>query len=86
MKPSMHVDYILKIAYGRMWTILRLRSATVNKDDILHFYNMKIHSVVEYAAPVFTSMLTTENVIDIERIQKIVLKVILVDRYQSYIQ
>ena len=86
MKPSTHVDYILKIAYSRLWTITRLKSATVNEDDILHFYNMKIRSVLEYAAPVFTSMLTAENISDIERIQKIVLRVILTDRYQSYDQ
>ena len=34
----------------------------------------------------FSSMLTAENVADIERIQKIALKVILDDQYQSYDQ
>ena len=86
MKPSMHIENILKIAYGRIWTITRLRSATGKEDDILHFYNMKIRSVLEYAAPVFTAMLTVENVTDIERSKKIVLKIILGDRYQSYDQ
>ena len=33
---------------------------------------MKIRSVLEYAAPVFTSMLTESDKSDIERIQKIV--------------
>ena len=37
-------------------------------------------------ARVFSSMLTAENVTDIERIQKIVLKVIMSDQYQSYDQ
>ena len=60
------------------WTITRLRSATVNKDDILHFYNMKIRFVLEHAAKVFTSMLSAENVINMMIIQKIV------DRDQSY--
>ena len=86
LKPAIHVDYILKIAYSRLWTISKLKSATVNNDDIFHFYSMKIRSVLEYAAPVFSSMLTAENVADIERIQKIALKVILADQYQSYDQ
>ena len=47
---------------------------------------MKIRSVLEYAAPEFSSMLTAENISDIERIQKIVFKVILADQYQSYDQ
>ena len=84
MKPSKHVEHILKIGYGRLWTISRLKSAGVKNDDIFHFYNMKIRSVLEYAAPVFTSMLTKEEINDIERIQKIVLKIILGEQYPSY--
>ena len=79
LKPALHVEHILKIAYGRLWTISRLKSANVNNDDIFHFYSMKIRSVLEYAAPVFSSMLTAENITDIERIQKIGFKVILAD-------
>ena len=78
------MNYILKIAYSRLWAISRLKSAGVNDDDILLFFNMKIRSVLEYSAPVFTSMLTAENIADIERVQKIAMKVILVDRYSDY--
>ena len=56
----------------------------MSNDDILHFFNVKIRSVLEYAAPVFTSMLTVENTTDIERIHKIALKVILNDSYSTY--
>ena len=45
---------------------------------------MKIRSILEYAAPVFTSMLTQKNISDIERIQKSAVKVILKDKYTSY--
>ena len=86
MKPSTHVSYILKIAYGRLWTISRLKSAGVSEDDIFHFYTVKIRSVLEFATPVFSSMLTESDINDIERIQKIVLKVIFSDNYPSYIQ
>ena len=68
MKPSKHVAHILKIAYGRLWAISRLKSANVKNEDILHFFNEKIRSVLEFAAPVFSSMLTKENIVDIERI------------------
>ena len=67
-----------------MWTITRLKSAGVNNDDTFHFYTMKIRSVLEYTAPVFNSMLTKQDIIDIERIQKIVLKIILGESYSSY--
>ena len=84
LKPTIHVLHILKVSYSRLWAISRLKSAGVSDEDILLFYAMKIRSVLEYAAPVFTSMLTAQQVLDIERIQKIVLKVILGPRYISY--
>ena len=86
MKPEKHVEHILKIAYGRLWAISRLKAANVSEQDILHFFNVKIRSVLEYSAPVFSSMLTHENTTDIERVQKIALKVILSDRYSDYDQ
>ena len=62
------------------------RSNLLEEEDILHFFNVKIRSVLEYSSPVFTSMLTQENILDIERVQKIALKVILNDRYENYEQ
>ena len=61
-----------------------LKSAHVKDDDIFFFYTMKIRSVLEYAAPVFFSMLTKKHISDIERIQKIVFKIILGHRYNNY--
>ena len=84
MRPDKHVAYILKIAYSRLWAISRLKSAGVRNDDILHFFNVKIRSVLEFCAPVFTSMMTACNVSDIERVQKIAMKVILNDSYVDY--
>ena len=86
MKPDTHVSYILKIVYRRLWTISRLKSTKVKDDDIFYFYTMKIRSVPEFAAPVFFSMLTSKNIMDIERIQKIVLKIIPDRWYENYDQ
>ena len=57
MKPDTHVKKILKTAYSRLWTISRLKTANVSNSDIFYFYTMNIRSVLEYAAPVFSSML-----------------------------
>ena len=84
LKPHKHVSYILKIAYSRLWAVSRLKSSGVSKEDIYHFYTMKIRSVLEFASPVFFSMLSSQNIADIERIQKIVLKVILGPDYDNY--
>ena len=86
MKPETHIAYILKTAYRRLWAISRLKAAAVSDDDILFFFQMKIRSVLEYSSPAFNSMLTVENISDIERVQKIVLKVILDTKYLNYDQ
>ena len=86
MKPHRHVQFILGIAYKRLWAISKLKKVGVPNYDILHFFNVKIRSVLETNCSVFHSMLTQENKEDIERIQKIVLKIILKDKYEDYEQ
>ena len=86
MRPDKHIEYILRIAYSRLWAISWLKSTAVSDGNILHFYQMKIRSALEYSSPVFTPMLTAQNIDDIERVQKIVLKVILDSKYLNYDQ
>ena len=47
---------------------------------------MKIRSVLESSCPVFHSMLTCEDSNNIESIQKITLRIILGNKYESYTQ
>ena len=61
---------VLKIAYSPLWAISRHKVASISKEDGLNFFKVKIRSVLEYTAPVFSPMLAVENVYDIERIQK----------------
>ena len=39
LKPEKHVSHILKIAYGRLWAITRLKHANVSATDIFYFYS-----------------------------------------------
>ena len=84
MKVNRHVEHILAICYKRLWAIPKLKKAGISDVDILHFYFMKIRSVLESNCPVFHPMLTQENTNNIERIQKIVLRVILDEKYTDY--
>ena len=65
MKTHKHVQYILGIAYKRMWAIRKLQKASISPKDIIHFFNMKIRSVLETNCPVFHPMLTQEQSDDI---------------------
>ena len=86
MKTDRHVEHILGISYKRIWAIRKLKKAGVSDSDILHFFFMKIRSVLESNCVVYHSMLTQDNTNDIERIQKIVFRVILDHRYIDYHQ
>ena len=84
LRPETHVKYILKIAYQRIWSIRRLKANGISNEDILHFYCIKIRSILEYSCPIFQPMMTQENRDDLERIQKIILKILLGHAYNTY--
>ena len=86
MKTHRHTEHILAISYKRIWAIRKLKQAGVSDKDILDFYFMKIRSVLETNCVVFHPMLTKDESDDIERIQKIILKIILGHRYTDYHQ
>ena len=84
MKTHRHVEYLLSICYKRLWALPKLKKTGISDEDLLLFYNMKIRSVLETNAPVFHPMLSQGDRDDMERIQKIVFKIILDDRYIDY--
>ena len=86
MKPETHVNFIIDKCYKRLWAVRKLKSFGVEPHDILKFFFMKIRSVLESSCPVFHSMLTCEDSNNIERIQKITLRIILGNKYESYTQ
>ena len=84
MKTETHVHYIVQKCYKRLWAIRKLKSAGVSSQDILRYYFMKIRSVLESSCSVFHSMITVQNSDDIERIQKIIFRIVLGPAYDSY--
>ena len=84
MKAHKHVQYIVSRSIKRIFVISRLKSAGCGVDDLIYVYVLLIRSILETACPVFQPMLTSEDKSTIERIQKIVLKIILGDKYVSY--
>ena len=77
-------NFILSISYKRIWTIRKLKRAGISNEDILYFYYIKIRSVLESNCVAYHSMLTKENSDNIERIQKIVLRIIMNEDYIDY--
>ena len=84
MKTDRHVQHILRIAYKRIRTIRKLKKAGISNEDILYFYLLKIASVLESNCVAFHSLLTQENSENIERMQKIVVRIIMNKEYLDY--
>ena len=57
-----------------------------NKDDLLHIYKAFIRSRLEFSCTVWHSSLTKKNQLDIERVQKSAIKIILKEKYVNYEQ
>ena len=68
------------------WAIRKVKKNGISDKDILHFYYFKLRSVLEANCVIYHPMLTQEEANDIERIQKIVLRIILAHKYKNYTQ
>ena len=68
----------------RMSIIQKLFKFSVPIEDLVTIYILYIRSVLENSAVVWHSSLTREQSNDLERVQKVALKIMLKDKYVSY--
>ena len=68
----------------KMWLLRRLKSLKYEKHIILDYYVKEVRPIAEFGAVVWHSGLTQSQSKDLERIQKVALKIILADSYLSY--
>ena len=74
----------IKKAYKRMIILRNLFQFGVQIDDLIQIYILYISSVVEQSAVVWHSSLTEGERLDLERVQKVALRLILKEDYISY--
>ena len=68
VKP--HVEYMLKKARKKLWTLRHVKRAGLGEEYLLRTFNTIVRPTLEYAAPTFHPMLNAELTDKIERIQK----------------
>ena len=76
LKWRTNMEHIIKKEAKRLYLLKILKSYNAPNEALKTFYVAVIRLVLEYGAQVWTSNLTKEQVKDIERIQKRVLKII----------
>ena len=71
-------------AMSKMWLLRRMKNLQLEKEIIVDYYLKEIRSLTEQGVIVWNSGLTKSQIREIEKIQKIALKIILGDDYSSY--
>ena len=81
---NLNTQELCKKAYARISMLTKLKYVGVSIDDLIEVYVLFIRSLVEYCSVLWHSRLTQELVYDLERVQKICLRIILRENYVSY--
>ena len=81
---SANIDYMTKRCNKKLWIIRRLKKIGVDREDLKDIYIKQIRSILEFAVPVWHPSLKGEQRLELERIQKSALHIILTDDYRSY--
>ena len=73
-----------KNAYARMTILRKLNAFEVAMEDLIMIYILFIRSRLEYSAVVWHSSITGGERIELERVQKVALRLILREEYDNY--
>ena len=84
MKWYSNTDSIVTRANKKLWMLRRLKYLGAEDDDLVDIYEKQIRSLLELAVPAWQGSITQGEKMDIERVQKCALYIILGSRYESY--
>ena len=84
LKWRENTGFITKKAFKRLWLQKRLNQLGASTAALLGTYIKLVRSVVEFAAVVWTSSLTKEDIGSFERVQKCAFSVMLGSNYKNY--
>ena len=84
LKWDENVSDLVKRANARMILLRNISQFKPKLEDMRTIYIAYIRSILEQSCPVWHFSLTQENSMDIERVQKNALKIILGQKYENY--
>ena len=79
-----NTQHIVKKANVRMQLLRKISNFGASWDDLKNIYILYIRSLLEQSCTVWHSGLTEENALDLERVKKSALRLILKESYKSY--
>ena len=81
LKWNKNTSFLVKKAYSRMELLRKVSEFAQSRNDRLHIYKMYVRSVVEQSCTVWHSSLTRKNTTDLERVQRVAVKIITNGKY-----
>ena len=81
---GLNTKAIVKKAMSKMWLIRRLKSVKLDSKTILDYYCKEVRPLAEHGVAIWNSALTRSQTLELEKIQKVALNIILGDQYLSY--
>ena len=84
LKWKKNVHHIVTKAKSRLWMMRRIRELGGSSQDLLLVYQLQIRCLTELGCPAWNGALTVKDVQNLERIQKLAVKIILGGDYVSY--
>ena len=79
-----NTDYLVKKGYQRLEILKKLYSFNIPSEDLVHIYILYVRSILKFNACVWYFSITQQERCEIERVQKVALKISLKNRYISY--
>ena len=75
---------MVKRALNKLWIIRRLKNLGANEEELVDMYIKQCRSIVEFCVPVWHGAISNNERLEIERVQKGALHLILGDKYVNY--
>ena len=76
--------FVCTRSMAKMWLLRRMKKMKIDPQIIFDYYMKEIRVLAEQGVAIWNSGLTKGQVKDLEKIQKVALKVILGDEYKTY--
>ena len=84
LKWFKNTEYICTKARNKLWILRRLLNMDLDIHQLFDVYTEEIRSILEMAVPVLHSGLTNQQTADIESVQKVAIRIILQNKYETY--
>ena len=77
LKWDLHIEYLCKKAYKKLWVLRRLKVLDVDPLFVADVYQKEVRSILELAVPAWHPGLTAKLSTELERVQKVAVSIIL---------